>query len=179
VVLDREVSPRRAASLATSAGSTSIRRAALVAARSAYVTEARAEDGDGAHRRDTEVGASRAPSPVGWPPMSTRPQQVVLDVAALRGALHGLVDQFVDNLIARATAPEPPEHERIYMNVTDYARARGYSPGAITKWANLGMPHLGEGKARRIRVRQADVWISDGGPSKAARKAGMKADGRR
>jgi hypothetical protein len=55
----------------------------------------------------------------------------------------------------------------------DYARARGYSPSTVTKWANLDMPHTGNGKARRVKVREADAWIADDGPRKAARRAGM------
>jgi hypothetical protein len=72
------------------------------------------------------------------------------------------------------TAPRA-EAEPAMMKVCDYATARGYAPRTVSRWANLGMPHQGKGKARRIKVREADVWIAEGGPEKAARLAGQRA----
>jgi hypothetical protein len=97
------------------------------------------------------------------------------EVRAELQAMRDRLDQLL-GMPEPANQPAPPiQDERVRMPVCDFARARGYHPDTITKWANLGMPHVGQGKARRILVREADAWIASGGPQNAAKKSGQRA----
>jgi hypothetical protein len=57
-----------------------------------------------------------------------------------------------------------------FMKVPDFAHSRGLSDRTIRDYCDLGMPHEGQGKGRRVLVAEAIAWIQAGGP-KAARGA--------
>ncbi|MFZ5895595.1 MAG: helix-turn-helix domain-containing protein [Myxococcota bacterium] len=62
---------------------------------------------------------------------------------------------------------ESPKREVVsarFMTVPDFAALRNYSTRTIRNWCELGMPHSGTGRGRRIHVREAIAWIEAGGP---------------
>jgi len=93
------------------------------------------------------------------------PATIVARLVAMRAEL--------DDLIARATQPEEKPVERLPPRVSPraYARARGYTDGTVRRWCAAGMPHVGEGRARRVVVAEADAWIAAGGPQRASERA--------
>lgn len=54
-----------------------------------------------------------------------------------------------------------------FMKLSAFASSRNFSSRTIRDYCDLGMPHQGEGRARRILVAEADAWIDAGGPRKA------------
>jgi hypothetical protein len=54
-----------------------------------------------------------------------------------------------------------------FMTVPDFAALRNYSTRTIRDWCELGMPHSGTGRGRRIHVSEAIAWIEAGGPKHA------------
>jgi hypothetical protein len=54
-----------------------------------------------------------------------------------------------------------------FMTVPDFAALRSYSTRTIRDWCDLGMPHSGEGRGRRVHVVEAIAWIESGGPKRA------------
>lgn len=101
-----------------------------------------------------------------------------LDPERIRAALLAAKQSCDDALRLLPAPPAPeshPEREKQFMRVSAYAKSRGYIPGTISDWCKLGLPHIGQGQARRIRVREADDWIAAGGAKAAAAKAGALA----
>jgi hypothetical protein len=72
----------------------------------------------------------------------------------------------LDDLLAEAGA-EPTVASARFMKIPDFAEANGYSARTVRDYCDLGMPHRGEGRARRVLVQEAIAWIDDGGPRKA------------
>ena len=59
---------------------------------------------------------------------------------------------------------------RDWMRICEFARTHHYSTKTVSQWCKLGMPHIGNGHYTRIDVREAEKWIADDGPTKAAMK---------
>ena len=53
------------------------------------------------------------------------------------------------------------------MKPMDFATYRHLSPRTVRDYCDLGMPHEGEGRSRRILVIEAERWIANGGPRRA------------
>jgi len=81
------------------------------------------------------------------------------DLLALRARLDEILTSLPDDV--KKTS------ERRYMTVPEFAELRGYSSRTIRDWCELGMPHSGDGKGRRIHVAEAIAWIEAGGPRRA------------
>lgn len=84
-------------------------------------------------------------------------------------AMKAQIDAMLGGTEEPAAPPPPAEPKR--MRVSTFARARGYAARTITDWCNAGMPHVGKGAARRVLVAEADRWIADDGPARAAEAA--------
>lgn len=54
-----------------------------------------------------------------------------------------------------------------FMTVPDFADWSGFSPRTIREYCELGMPHRGEGRNRRVLVAEAEAWLTTNGPRKA------------
>ena len=99
----------------------------------------------------------------------------------LRGKMLAIVAELDAELGETPTMSEEPDVTttgRITparMSVPRYAAARGYDASSVRRWCEAGMPHLGDGRARRIYVLDADAWIKAGGPKAAAARAGEAA----
>lgn len=105
----------------------------------------------------------------------------ILIIRAELEAIRARIDATLAQLPA-APAPAPnPLAEPRRMKLSVYASTRGYAPKTVARWCSLGrdpLPHVGQGRARRILVAQADAWIDGGGPARAAdaaRAAGREA----
>ena len=72
----------------------------------------------------------------------------------------------IDALIAELPGEQPAPTAR-FMSVPDFAELRGYSDRTIREYCELGMPHSGKGKSRRVIVADAIAWIDAGGPKEA------------
>jgi hypothetical protein len=53
------------------------------------------------------------------------------------------------------------------MSVPKFAASRGFNARTVRDYCDLGMPHVGEGKGRRILVADAVTWLENGGPKRA------------
>ncbi len=86
------------------------------------------------------------------------------DLRAHLLALRSEIDAILSKLDgAGPSAPAPAR----FMKVADFAKAHALSARTIRDYCDLGMPHRGEGKGRRIVVAEADEWIAAGGPRRA------------
>jgi hypothetical protein len=86
-------------------------------------------------------------------------------------ALRAEIDSMLQELGPAPSVAQAQPGAR-FMKVGDFAAARGFSSRTIRDYCELGMPHRGEGKGRRVLVAEADAWIDGGGPrrARAARK---------
>lgn len=82
------------------------------------------------------------------------------ELVAIRSRIDALLKELPEQQPVRAV-------ERRYMKVGDFAALRGYSARTIRDWCDLGMPHSGEGSARRVHVAEAILWIESGEPKRA------------
>jgi hypothetical protein len=55
------------------------------------------------------------------------------------------------------------------MTVREYAEHAGYCPRSIENFIHEGMPLVGEGRRRRVSVREADAWLRGRRRGEAAR----------
>lgn len=78
------------------------------------------------------------------------------------------IDALLAELPDGASAPTPAAAAaQRFMKLPAFAASRSLSSRTIRDYCDLGMPHQGEGRARRILVAEADAWIAAGGPRKA------------
>lgn len=73
------------------------------------------------------------------------------------------------------SAANDAPHVPVFMTSTEFASYRRCSAKTVSRYCAAGMPHSGEGHARRIPTKEAVAWLEDGGPQKAASLAGMAA----
>lgn len=73
----------------------------------------------------------------------------------------------IDAALAELPAESPQLASARFMKVADFAAAHNYSTRTVRDYCELGMPHQGEGRARRVLVAEAETWIASGGPRKA------------
>jgi hypothetical protein len=80
----------------------------------------------------------------------------------------------IDELLGALPAKALPATGARFMTCPAFAQTRGLSDRTIRDYCELGMPHSGEGRGRRVLVAAAIAWIDDGGPARArmARKKG-------
>jgi hypothetical protein len=83
---------------------------------------------------------------------------------SLRAELDALLADLPSN--GEVTAVSSAASTR-FMKLPAFAKARDLSPRTIRDYCDMGMPHQGEGRGRRILVAEADMWIDSGGPRKA------------
>ncbi len=81
-------------------------------------------------------------------------------------AIRGRIDALLAELPETAGAPRQTQDRR-FLSVGDFAELRGYSARTIRDWCDLGMPHSGDGRGRRVHVAEAITWIDTGGPKRA------------
>jgi hypothetical protein len=67
-------------------------------------------------------------------------------------------------------ATATPMATRRFMKIAEFGKLHGFCARTIREYCDLGMPHQGEGKSRRILVAEAEAWLAAGGP-RAARLA--------
>lgn len=85
---------------------------------------------------------------------------ITLDASAALTALLEVLESRPDlvkrfrALLARPTAPS------LYLTTTQAAARYQVSRRTVQTWMSLGLPCIGTGKARRIDVRLADVWLT-------------------
>lgn len=63
-----------------------------------------------------------------------------------------------------------PASEPMWMRIRPYAESRGFTYRTILEFVGEGMPSVGEGRRRRIVVREADRWVKTKGARPPARK---------
>jgi hypothetical protein len=93
--------------------------------------------------------------------MTTIDPVVRAELEAIRARIDAILTPAVSTVESK---PDEPRR----MRVGAYASARGYAPRTVTRWCAAGMPHVGKRQSRRILVAEADAWIADGGPDRAA-----------
>jgi hypothetical protein len=54
-----------------------------------------------------------------------------------------------------------------FLSCPKFAELRGLSDRTIRDYCEFGMPHVGEGRGRRVLVAEAIAWIDGGGPARA------------
>jgi hypothetical protein len=67
---------------------------------------------------------------------------------------------------AVSTASAPPDTAPLWLPIDEYAARTRYSKRSITQWISEGLPTVGEGKARRVIVAEADRWIAARGKTR-------------
>lgn len=82
------------------------------------------------------------------------------ELLSIRSRIDALLNEMGD-------APRRDVVAARFMSVPDFAALRNYSTRTIRDWCELGMPHSGEGRGRRIHVKEAIAWIEAGGPKRA------------
>lgn len=82
------------------------------------------------------------------------------ELLSIRSRIDALLNEMAD-------APRREVVAARFMSVPDFAALRNYSTRTIRDWCELGMPHSGEGRGRRIHVNEAIAWIEAGGPKRA------------
>jgi hypothetical protein len=75
------------------------------------------------------------------------------------------LDAILAELPEHGPPAAPTQHAR-YMTVPGFASMRGYSARTVRDYCDLGMPHTGEGKGRRVHVAEAIAWLEAGGPKR-------------
>lgn len=74
----------------------------------------------------------------------------------------------IDQILGEMTdVPRPPVPASRFMSVPQFATSRGFNARTVRDYCDLGMPHVGEGKGRRILVAEAVAWLENGGPKRA------------
>lgn len=83
----------------------------------------------------------------------------------------------LDAILLELEAPTASQDLPRYLSVPKFAELRGFNERTIREYCELGMPHVGSGKARRILVAEAIAWLEADGPKTArmARKRGNAA----
>lgn len=87
-------------------------------------------------------------------------------------ALREQIDALLAGLPGELGAPVVPLAARVaararYLSVPQFAAAFGYSARTVRDYCAQGLPHIGQGKSRRVLVEEARAWIEGGGPQRA------------
>lgn len=88
------------------------------------------------------------------------------DIRARLLSLRSEIDALLVEVGVDVAAPEPAPVRRL-MKLPEFAEVQGYSARTVRDYCELGMPHQGEGRGRRVLVQEAIAWIAEGGPRKA------------
>lgn len=83
------------------------------------------------------------------------------ELLAIRSRIDALLGEIPAN------AESAPKQLPRFMSVPDFAEARSLSDRTVRDYCELGMPHEGEGRGRRVLVTEAIAWIQSGGPRRA------------
>lgn len=72
----------------------------------------------------------------------------------------------IDAILNRIPKPTREASSERLMSVREFAVLTNYSTRTIRDWCDLGMPHSGNGRHRRIHVAEAIEWIEARGPKR-------------
>ncbi len=78
-----------------------------------------------------------------------------------------LARELHDVLHAHFAAEEASDPRERFMSCPQFATKRNLSARTVREYCELGMPHSGDGKGRRVHVQEAIAWIENGGPRRA------------
>lgn len=80
----------------------------------------------------------------------------------MRAEIDAMLAEMDDSTTANGQQPAAR-----FMTVPAFAEKMGFSDRTIRDYCELGMPHRGEGRGRRVLVAEAERWLDEGGPRKA------------